>query len=197
MRFRIILLSVLPFVSTICSAQGTITFDGPPIIPRGNADVVQFYSEIGMLFQSGTSDGFIRQGGGYPQIPDNGTAYIQASAGDSLSFGFSSGAYFNMVSVDLAGYSTVVPNFSVTFVGNLYNGGTVSTTLSGNGINFQTFNFGPEWTGLTSVEIPNDAWSLDNLVVTVPEPTAWAFTLTAICAFTLLRNSIYRRDRRD
>jgi hypothetical protein len=198
--FKVIPILLPWLVYTSCEAQGTVTFDGPPVISRGNADVVQFYSEIGMLFQSGTSDGFIRQGGGISFYPDNGTAYIQASAGDSLSFGFSSGAYFNMVSVDLAGYSTVVPDFSVEFIGTLYNGDTMSTTFSGSGINFQTFKFGPEWTGLTSVAIPNDAWSLDNLVASVgavPEPTTWALALTAICAFTLLRNPIYRRDKRD
>jgi hypothetical protein len=196
--FKVIPILLLWFVYTSCEAQGTITFDGPPVISRGNADVVQFYSEAGMWFQptSGT-DGFTRQGGGYPQIPDDGTAYVQASAGDSLSFGFSSGAYFNLTSVNLAGYSTVVPDFSVGFVGHLYNGDTITTTFSGSGINFQTFDFGPQWSGLTSVEIPNAIWSLDNLVVSVPEPTTWALALTAICAFTLLRNSIYRRDKRD
>jgi hypothetical protein len=199
MRFRITLPASLLFVSAVCDAQGTIGFDGPPVQPSGSAYTVQSYYEAGMQFLPLTgSDGFGRVWSNPPGFfPNDGTPYLDASAGEGLIFDFSSGAYFNLQSVDLAGYSTVVPGFSVTFVGNLYNGGTVSTTFSGSGINFRTFNFGPEWTGLTSVEIPNDAWSLDNLVVSIPEPTTWALALTAICAFTLLRNPIYRRDRRD
>jgi hypothetical protein len=174
----LLLILACPF---FCKSQGTltITFDGPPQIQPGTGDVVYSYYESGMQFLPGSSDGYIRIWGNEttPRIPNDGTAYIQASAGDSLSFGFSSGAYFNLVSIDLAAYSTVVPNFSVDFIGSLYNGGTVSTNFSGNGINFQTFHFGPQWSGLTSVEIPNDAWSLDNLVVSVPEPAIGAVFL--------------------
>ncbi len=92
----------------------------------------------------------------------------------------------------LAGYSTAVPNFSVEFIGTLQNGGTVSTTFSGSGIDFSTFHFGPEWTGLTSVEIPNDAWSMDNLAVTVPEPGFAAFFVAGAFSF-----SFWQRTRRN
>jgi hypothetical protein len=40
---------------------------------------------------------------------------------------------------------------------------------------FQTFQFGPEFTGLERVEIPNYGWSLDNLIVRAYEPTALLF----------------------
>ena len=194
MRLRITLLATLclRLLSAVCDAQGTIGFDGPPVQPPGSAYTVQFYYEAGMQFLplSG-SDGFGRVWSNPPAfLPNNGTPYLDASAGEGLIFDFSSGAQFNLQSVDLAGYSTVVPDFSVEFVGHLSSGGTVSTAFSGTGIHFQTFTFGPEWTGLTSVEIPNDAWSLDNVVVSVPEPSA--ASLVIVSAFTSV---LFRRKR--
>jgi hypothetical protein len=35
---------------------------------------------------------------------------------------------------------------------------------------FQTFHFDPGFSDLVRVEIPTIAWSLDNLVLSVPEP---------------------------
>jgi len=97
--------------------------------------------------------------------------------GDSLSFGFLNGNRFNLTGVDLAGYSDVVPDFSVDFVGYRFGGGTVTTSFSGSGISFQTFHFGPEFSDLIRVEIPTYGWSLDNLAVSVPEPTPWSILL--------------------
>ena len=104
------------------SAQGTfaITFDGPPLQPPGTARVEQFYGESGVWFARipGT-DGFTRRGGPpVPGWPDNGTAYVQASLGDSLMFGLDDGSSFDPVSVDLAEYSDVVHDpVTVHFVG--------------------------------------------------------------------------------
>ncbi len=180
--FGLVLVFLLP---VLCFGQGTLTatFDGPPVQPPGSAFNVQSYSESGMYFLPlAGSDGFGRVWSNAPSaLPNDGTPYLDASAGDSLKFGFRNGASFSVSAVDLAGYSTVVPNFSVEFIGTLENGGTVSTTFSGSGIDFSTFHFGPEWTGLTSVEIPNDAWSMDNLSVIVPEPgNAEMFALGAV-----------------
>jgi len=36
---------------------------------------------------------------------------------------------------------------------------------------FQTFHFGSGFTSLDRVEIPTYGWSLDNLIVAVPEPS--------------------------
>lgn len=85
--------------------------------------------------------------------------------------------------MDLAEYSTVVPDaVTVHFVGYRLDGSTVTTDFTTDGIidgtgplaDFQTFYFGPEFSGLTRVEIPTSGWSLDNLVFTVPEPSAGA-----------------------
>ena len=181
---------------THCHGQGTfepllITFDGPPIQPAGTAAIVQRYDEVGVSFTpidpSATGSGFVRCGPATdPRDPENGSGYLQALAGHSLSFSFIDGSLFDLLSVDLAEYSTVVPDsVTVQFVGYRWDGGTVSTSFTTDGIidgtgplaDFETFHFGPEFSGLTRVEIPTFGWSLDNLVVAVPEPGAWALLL--------------------
>jgi len=122
---------------------------------------------------------FTRNGGGISGYPDDGTPYLQAGSGDSLAFSYADGSLFGLTSVDLAGYSDAVPHFTVEFVGYLFNGGTVSTTFSGSEITFQTFYFDSRFTGLTRVELPNEPWSLDKLVVSVPEPQVWQLTALA------------------
>jgi hypothetical protein len=88
--------------------------------------------------------------------------------------------------VDLAEYSTVLPDArSFPFVGYRYDGSVVTITFTTDGIidgtgpvaDFQTFYFDSGFTGLSRVEIPADAWSLDNLVVSVPEPSSAALLL--------------------
>jgi hypothetical protein len=176
------------FGGVICQGQGTfyfhVTFDGPPFQPPGSAAIVQTYSETGMSFTSvvpgGT--GFVRVGRDpRAERPENGTAYLQAGLGSTLMFSFLYAPTFNLVSVDLAEYSTVVPDaVTVHFIGYRLDGSTVTTDFMTDGIidgtgplaDFQTFYFGPEFSGLTRVEIPTSGWSLDNLVFTVPEPSA-------------------------
>lgn len=169
-----------------CSGQGTlqITFDyGPDLPMAGQAFFVQEYYEGGMWFRPlgviEPGNGFVRRGGGKSFYPENGTAYLQASLGDSLQFSFNNGSKFNLLSVDLAEYSTVVSVLPVTFYGYYPDGSTVVATLTPDGIidgtgplaDFQTFHFDKRWRDLTRVEVPGFGWSLDNLVVsTVPEP---------------------------
>jgi len=168
-----------------CHAQGSfqITFDGDPVQPPGTSYFVQQYFESGAWFRPlgviGPGNGFSRRGGGSPSfIPDNGTAYIATAFGDSLQFSFLHGSPFSLVSVDLAEYSTTVPNaVTVPFVGYRSDGSVVNASFTTDGIidgtgpiaDFQTFHFCPQFSNLTRVEIPTYGWSLDNLVV-VPEP---------------------------
>ena len=164
-----------------CHGQGTITFDGSPVQSPGTAKLVQEYIESGIWFiPLSWSDGFVRRGAQpRPGWPDNGTAYLQASLGDSLRFGSMSGDVFNMESVDLAEYSDVVPDaVTVRFVGYRHDGTIVTTDLKTDGImdaggplaDFQTFYFDSHFTGLDRVEIPTYGWALDNLVISIPEP---------------------------
>ena len=172
-----------------CFGQGTtqVTFDGPPVIPAGASFAVQNYYESGISFRGMVSGGlFSRVGPGYLTDAQNGTAYLRAALGDTLTFSFTNGSVFNLTAVDLAEYSTVVPDaVTVHFIGYRQDGSTVTTDLTTDGIidgtgplaDFQTFTFGPEFSGLTRVEIPTYGWSLDNLVVTIPEPSTWALLL--------------------
>jgi hypothetical protein len=195
MKIRIALL-LLGCSSLISYGQGTlqITFDGPPIIAPGTSIEVTNYSEFGMLFTPlPGSYGFSRWGAATdPRDPDDGTAYLRAALGDSLMFRFVNGSAFDLISVDLAEYSTVVPGpATVQFIGYHADGSTVTSSFTTDGIidgtgplaDFQTFYFdSKDWSDLTHVEIPNSLWSLDNLVVTVPEPSAGALLLLGALA---------------
>ena len=178
--------TTLPLIASLffgglahCLGQGTlqINFNGSPAQSPGTGAIIQQYTESGMSFTPLPGDVLIRNGGGMPGYPDNGSAYLQ---GGSLSFGFSDGTLFGLNSVDLAGYSDAVPDFSVEFIGYLFNGSIVTQSFSGSGIAFQTFSFGPQFTGLTQVEISTPDWSLDNLVVSVPEPGVSQFAILGL-----------------
>ena len=171
------------FVAVWSQAQGTftVTFDGPPVLPPGTARLVQYYSESGVWFLTmpGT-DGFGRVAiSPNPGRPDNGTAYVQASLGDSLMFGLEDGSSFDPVSVDLAEYSTLFQQpLGVRFVGYRPDGSTVTANMTTDGIidgtgplaDVETFYFSRDFSGLTRVEIPLPLWSLDNLRLGIPEP---------------------------
>jgi hypothetical protein len=187
-----------------CCAQGPlefvhITFDGPPPQLPGTEFGVQQYFESGMWFRPiGPMDPgnrFGRHGGGIPTSPENGTAYLRTALGESLMFSFTNGTLFNLVSVDLAEYSTVVPDaVTVRFVGYQQDGAVVMTDLTTDGIidgtgplaDFQTFLFDSRFTNLTRVEIPTYGWSLDNLVVAIPEPRTCALQLVGGLVFWTL-----------
>jgi hypothetical protein len=180
-----------------CSAQGTfkINFDGPPVVAPGTGVLVTNYFESGMTFQSLPGSHFSRWGAATdPRDPDNGTAFLRAALGDSLMFRFTNGSLFSLVSVDLAEYSTVVPDaVTVSFIGYHPDGSTVTESFTTDGIidgtgplaDFQTFNF-TSFTDLTRVEIPTYGWSLDNLVVSVPEPmTTSLMVLGGLACFVM------------
>jgi hypothetical protein len=172
-------------------AQGTLqtTFDGPPLQPPGSAAVVTNYYESGMSFTSLPMPvGFVRVGSNpVSSRPDDGSAYLQSTLAPAapVMFNFTNGSLFGLLSVDLAEYSTVVPNaVTVQFIGYHRDSSTVTTSFTTDGIidgtgpmaDFQTFNF-TGFTDLARVEIPTFGWSLDNLVVSVPEPPIGALLL--------------------
>jgi len=170
-------------------AQSTvrINFDGPPEAPPGSSVSLQNYYELGMSFTPIVTQGtFSRVGPGYPSDPQNSTAYLRAALTQTLKSAFTNGWLFSLVSVELAEYSTLFQTpLTVRFVGYRFDGSTVTTDLTTDGIidgtgplpDFETFNFGSEWSGLSRVEIPTALWSLDNLVVSVPEPGTWALLI--------------------
>ena len=185
---------VLALAALECHGQSTfkITFDGPPFVLPVSGIVVTNYSESGFLFapapggfaftRIGTSDGSFPRS----ELPDNGSAYIDAPFGDSLMFGFTNGFSFDLISVDLAELTSVVPSpVTVHVVGYRQGGSTVMIDFVTDGVidgtgpqpDFQTFHFGTDWSGLTRVEFPNSGWSMDNLLVSIPEPSSLALLL--------------------
>jgi hypothetical protein len=181
------------FVATNCFGQGTltITFNG---YPRAGAGVyIPYYTESGMLFEPiPGSDGFARRNGtGTSLWPDNGTAYLQATLGDSLSFGFQNKSLFDLISVDLAGYSTVVPDGTAYFFGYRADGSVVSASFAPNGTVFQTFYFGSEFQDLVRVDVP-EFGSLDNVVLTIPEPSEWKLLILGAITICAARKGIRR-----
>lgn len=208
---RSILLGICALLLSVCvaSAQGTfqsltVTFDGPPLQPPGSTYNTQSYREAGVWFAPipGT-DGFGRRGSNPPPgWPDNGTAYVLAGLGDSLVFGLDDGSDFGLVSVDLAEWSTAYPEaVTVPFVGYRRDGSTVTASFTTDGVmdgngplaDFQTFYFGAEFVGVYRVRIPAYGWSLDNLVVSVPEPGT--STLLAIGAVLMALGSSKRKGQ--
>ena len=196
------ILAGLRVASIHCEAQEPIHigFEGPPPQPPGTSFFVQQYFESGMWFRPlgviGPGNGFGRTGGGIAALPENGTAYLQALLGDSLQFSFINLTPFSLISVDLAEYSTVVPDaVTVHFIGYRSDGSIVTQDFTTDGIidgtgpiqDFQTFQFGPEFSGLTRVEIPTFGWSLDNLIVAVPEPSTFALLIAGAPVLWVLR----------
>jgi hypothetical protein len=190
-------LAVLLASLGITCAQGTIhvTFDGPPDMPPGSSLQWGLYSESGVGTHA-LSGYFMRRWSGAPLFPDNGTAYIQPSGGDELFFDYwGSGKRFAAVSVDLALYSaSSLDPVTVQFVASGYRRGTdiiattqftVSGAVDSQGRPlFQTFYFPPEFTGMYYLSVMPTAplWSLDNLVVYIPEPSSAAL----MCAGAVL-----------
>jgi hypothetical protein len=181
-----IVVSLFAYLSVAASTYGQgviqVTFDGPPAQPPGSAYTVTNYSEAGVLFTPmSESYGFGRVFPGYPADPQNGTAHLVTAFTQSLMFYFANDSVFDLLSVDLAEYSTGFANEPVTveFIGYHPDGSTVTTSFTTDGIidgsgplaDFQTFNF-TGFTDLSRVEIPTSGWSLDNLVVSVPEPAS-------------------------
>ena len=201
MRLVKFLAVVLVFMAGTRFSHGQstlITFDGQA---TNTAVSVQSYSEGGILFSPIGSmtpgNTFTRVGSMGPLAQaENGTAYVRAGQGQSLSFSFTNGSVFSLNSVDLAEYSTVVGGTAtVHFVGYFANGSTIVQDLTTDGIidgtgpitDFQTFTF-RGWDNLTRVEIPTYGWSLDNLVVTpLPEPGTIGLGVLGVAALYLAR----------
>jgi hypothetical protein len=193
----------ISFLVGVCAAasacgQGTltITFDGPPPQPPFTSYLVTNYSESGMRFvpisnppPAFYSFGRVGSPPPIPAFPDDGTAYLNAALGQTLMFSFTNGSVFDLFSVDLAEYSTVVGPENAHFVGYRHDGSTVTADFLP-GVNFGTFYFDQQFSGLDRVELPNPGWSLDNLRVVVPEPSGTALLLlgaSALGAFEIRR----------
>jgi len=182
--------TLLPFSA---HGQGTLDFN----TPWANDGITYFGLAPfnGFSFRLGTPpphDGMAIIGAVGPAgYPHNGTPYVgfintlgtaqliviaytnAAERGES----FLNGGPFGLVSVDLA--DPVAPSLSpvsITFNGFRVDNSLVTQTFTvggGGSATFQNFLFSPDFgSGLVRVEIPSGAWAMDNLVFTVPEPSA-------------------------
>ena len=140
----------------------TITFDGPPLQPPNSSYSVKNYSERGTHF---SADLFSRAGSGSTNWPDNGTAYIKP-AWTPVTCSRLDNLTFSLVSVDLAGYSSVVPDYTASFEGHRSDGSIVTTNFAVSGLAFQTYSFHPEFSDLTNLLVT--AGALDNLKMQLP-----------------------------
>lgn len=195
--FIILLLGCSLAIKSFTQGTFQVTFDGPPTVPVGNQGGAHSYNESGFVFSGINDNGFTRNGGGISGYPEDGSAYLQALLLEGLVFRAANNMPFGLVSVDLAEYSTVFQEpKTVQFIGYYADGSTVTTSFTTDGIidgtgplqDFQTFLFPyKEWSGLQRVEIPNFGWSLDNLVVSVPEPATCVLALCGVALFGLKR----------
>jgi hypothetical protein len=147
-----------------CREEGTITitFEGPPTQPPGTIYVATNYWERGTGF---VGDFGRARPAGLLGWPDNGTTYIQPAPWPVACSRFD-GLSFRLVSVDLAGYSDVVPDYPASFEGHRSDGSVVTTNFAVSGIAFQTYYFSSEFADLTNLLV--SAGALDNLKMQLP-----------------------------
>jgi hypothetical protein len=180
MKLRLLFFLVAQAV-TVCAQNITVTFQ-PAALPGGNRLVTEWL-EAGLRFTTPT--GLVSNGAPMGLFPVDGTPYIQALSGQTpLTITSIAGQPFSLFMVDLAEYSTVVSMArTITFTGTQVGGMmviaafTTDGMIGGPGPDFQTFSFPASFTNLTQVTVTPDLYSMDNLVVAVPEPSASAFIL--------------------
>lgn len=179
-----------------CLGQGRIiqiTFDtGRPPFPSGvTAYNETSYYEPGFSFNSRYGS-FMRRLSGSPVFPDNGSSYVQAWDAAEYFLYSEPTRGFDLISVDLAPYSATNLTPAVVRFVALDNPSviprviaetefTVIPVLDTQGrLTFQTFYFPVEFRNVYYLSITSNgrSWSLDNLVIYVPEPSAWALFLS-------------------
>jgi hypothetical protein len=98
------------------------------------------------------------------------------------------GAPFDLIAADFAGYSDVVPTGVIHAVGYRRNGSTVLQDFAVSDIAFQRFQFNSGFIDLDRVEFPRgQVWSMDNMVIGVPEPTVISLVLVGASLLVLRR----------
>ena len=157
----------------------TVTFDQTPASPGTDYLFPYGYNEQGVSFTAPLGVALV--GPNTSPYPDDGTTYLQLGYGTSLQIADLNSSIFSLDSVDLAGFMTgMPPGSAITFIGYHPDGTTVTTSFTPgsapSGVaDFQTFDFGSDWSDLTYVQVPgpntpDQGWSMDNLILTVPEP---------------------------
>jgi len=142
-----------PGTALVSLAGGTYSEDG-------------FTISAGNLFYAQQGNGDYAGSAGLHARVSNGVITMVFSAGGSL-FGLSS------IDLSILNPNGVSPN--VTFIGDLFGGGTVTQTFSVNAFGFVTNAFSSAFSGLTALRWQQgtgetNAHQFDNIVINVPEP---------------------------
>jgi hypothetical protein len=185
-------------------AQGTVTFNQPWAVNGIGYFSLAYFDGFSVRMEPYPPlphDDISHVGVGLAGHPNNATPHIEFgntlgipqaaifawTNAASLGQSFLNGTLFGLVSVDLANpvVSSLTP-IPITFNGYRADGSMVTQTFTTSGSGFQTYAFNSTFaTGLVRVEMPSDAWAMDNLVfVPVPEPSSLA--LAGLGALTLL-----------
>lgn len=188
LRERCSTVAILLLVSASgLQAQGTITFQAQSPFWDGTD-----YFELGMEFHvvmPRPSEPYhdamvIAPGSGIANVATNPTPYMfflrQNSQYDYVSLSLTGGSLFGITSVQLADpNSPSVSPVSISFVGYLFGGSSITNTFTtpGNGATtFANYEFSLNFATpqFTHVYILAPRWAMDNLVFSVPEPSAIA-----------------------
>ena len=173
------------------SQAATIDFEDvaiPPGTQTSEGDIISG----GYLFDS--SENSLKRINAYVDYSDSGSTYLQIrnlAVNNTVTMSLIGGGTFRLNSMQLGeGFNAASGSLgdnatSVLITGNLFGGGTVSTTIIFDEINdgpggladFQLATFNPGWDNLTSVVIDgiggNDGrMGVDNIIVNVPEPSS-------------------------
>ncbi len=182
LRYPLLLTILLGTAITACG-QGTVTFNGQPLWSGTS------YSELGMQFQvvipqGATHDDMVIVPPNWANnIPQDDTPFMgwfrQNNPYNYVSLSLTGGSLFGLTSVQLADPNAPsLSPVSISFIGYLAGGSTVTNTFttSGNGATtFATYTFNNDFaSGLTSVDIVAPRWAMDNLVYAIPEPSTFA-----------------------
>jgi hypothetical protein len=211
---RSLTLAALLVIGSLGNAQAsTITFDDIAADGMGSTPGIRVSG--GFVFTPATHSHIIGAPG-TADAPDagdasNGTQYLAVDdvlGPDPVTFSPQGGGVFALLGFDIGEWSNNGPggNFAhqITVLGSLNGGGTLSTTLTVDGVKpaFDTFTF-TGWTNLSRVTLkgingagPQNSFGLDNVVVeargaAVPEPAT--LTLVSLGSAYLIRR---RRSRR-
>lgn len=178
----ILLFLVLLLAPGLCLGENIhITFDRPRDgVSSNNTLTVTDYSEAGMWFRSTPGLSFVWRGSDSPFWPSDGTPYLHAAGGAPLMFGFDDGSLFSLNGVSLAGYSIGNSSYPIDFIGHRVDGDTITETVQVLAFGFAPHVFDSGWSNLTSVEIASPMWVIDNLLVTVPEPSGASVVFAAL-----------------
>lgn len=190
---------VCSILSTCCLHALTLDMQSGPAQPPGTGSLVNQYAEKGFqMSPTGIIDinspyRFARNGGGNPIYPENGGAYLQLLSGNSFVLSASDGSAFNMISMDIAEYSTVFQSpTTASWRGYFSDNSFVDTSFTTDGVidgmspgvDFEKFYFPPSFAGIVRLESTSELFSFDNIeVVSIPEPSTLLFVVgsSALC----------------